>query len=438
MPDILSSAQSSTPLLPAGFDLPYSTHGSGLPPEPEPEPTVPPPVPKKHGSKSLIMAVLLFLLATLPLAVYFTSQQRQLADFRGRAQEGAYPPLPIDIKPPTVGAPQSTFDINTAKCSPSGGVRTYSECCGSGKSRVVQATCLSGGNEQFDIISTCNDDGNGACGTATQTGPVTGCRAGWFFWPKKDGGDDQCHDVSAPANPGGGTSNCSKSGGCTPPTGGCIKTYTCSSLTPQGFCLSGQQDGQANKSYQDQANATCQTIQIDAFTADQCASGVSATTPHSGTIIYHPNPSSPACGGTTSNPPGGTTSPPGTGTAPPGSTPMPTTPPGSSPTPTSTPTPIPGGTCELIKLYDSAGTEITQAVRNRTKKLAIGEQVTIATTKGNATKARFRIQGIADWAENDPSKTTATEYRLSINIPSTLTQSQGTFEVEVFVNGVWK
>ncbi|MBI3560049.1 hypothetical protein HY087_02900, partial [Candidatus Gottesmanbacteria bacterium] len=83
-------------------------------------------------------------------------------------------------------------------------------------------------------------------------------------------------------------------------------------------------------------------------------------------------------------------------------------------------------------------TEITQAIKDGTKKLAIGEQITIATTKGNATKAHFRIQGIADWAENDPSKTTATEYRLTITIPSTLTQTQGTFEVEVFVNGQWK
>ncbi len=103
-----------------------------------------------------------------------------------------------------------------------------------------------------------------------------------------------------------------------------------------------------------------------------------------------------------------------------------------------TPTPTPAPVCETIRIYNSSGTDITASLKDGSKKLGIGEEVTIATTKGSATKARFRIQGIADWAENDPSKTTTTEYRLTIRIPSALTQTQGTFEVEVFVNGVWK
>lgn len=106
--------------------------------------------------------------------------------------------------------------------------------------------------------------------------------------------------------------------------------------------------------------------------------------------------------------------------------------------PTPTPTPTPALTCETIRVYDSSGTDITASLKNGGKKLAIGEEVTIATTKGTATKARFRIQGIADWAEHDPAKSTATEYRLTTRIPTALTQSQGTFEVEVFVGGVWK
>ena len=94
--------------------------------------------------------------------------------------------------------------------------------------------------------------------------------------------------------------------------------------------------------------------------------------------------------------------------------------------------------CRQLLVYDAAGADITQAVRAGTKKLAIGEEITLASTKGNATKARFRIQGIAEWAENDPTKSTTTEYRLQFQIPTTMTQAQGTFEVEVFVNVVWK
>ncbi|MBI3342718.1 hypothetical protein HY032_00995, partial [Candidatus Gottesmanbacteria bacterium] len=124
MPDILKSAQAqiddaaaqigtpagaspptdpNPPLLKeeALLNLPFSSRGQNdptddkkadLPPESEQMSVVPPPVAKKRsGSKSLILAVLLFLVATLPLAVYFTSQQRQLADLRGKAQEGPYP-----------------------------------------------------------------------------------------------------------------------------------------------------------------------------------------------------------------------------------------------------------------------------------------------------------------------------------------------------------
>ncbi|MDP1722855.1 MAG: hypothetical protein Q8L37_06645 [Candidatus Gottesmanbacteria bacterium] len=105
-----------------------------------------------------------------------------------------------------------------------------------------------------------------------------------------------------------------------------------------------------------------------------------------------------------------------------------------NPTPTATPAP----TCETIRVYDAGGADITASLKNGSKKLSIGEEVTLATPKGTATKSRFRIQGVADWAENDTTKTTATEYRLGIKIPSALTQTQGTFEVEVFISGVWK
>lgn len=113
---------------------------------------------------------------------------------------------------------------------------------------------------------------------------------------------------------------------------------------------------------------------------------------------------------------------------------------GESPSPTSTsqPSPTPVGMCTAIKVYDTNNTEITAAIADGSRKLTLGETVILATPKGQATKARFRIQGVADWTENDPAKTTDAEYRLAFEIPATITQTQGTFEVEVFINNEWK
>lgn len=52
----------------------------------EPAPTMPPPAPKKRGvGKGTIVSVLLILFITLPLIIYYTSQQRQIAEIRSRA-----------------------------------------------------------------------------------------------------------------------------------------------------------------------------------------------------------------------------------------------------------------------------------------------------------------------------------------------------------------
>ena len=107
----------------------------------------------------------------------------------------------------------------------------------------------------------------------------------------------------------------------------------------------------------------------------------------------------------------------------------------TSPTPT---TPPSGGQCETIRVYDENDTDITSALRDGDRTLSVGETVTLATPKGSATKARFRIQGITQFAENNPSLTTGNEYRIQIQIPSTITQTQGSFEAEVFMSGNWK
>ena len=106
----------------------------------------------------------------------------------------------------------------------------------------------------------------------------------------------------------------------------------------------------------------------------------------------------------------------------------------STPTPSSPPPP---GQCVAIHVFDKDGNNITSALTNGTKTLNIGDEVKLCTPKGNATKAHFRIQGKTEFAENDPSQSTATEYCLKITIPSTITQSQATFEAEVWINGGW-
>lgn len=382
MPDILASAQTSTPpLLPvrADVDLPFSSHATSLPQEPEPEPAIPPPVGnKKRGSKSLILAVLLFLLATLPLAVYFTSQQRQLADNRGRAQEGPYP-------------------ANYLLCLKNA---TVEECA-----PLLEAKTTTSGTTTGATLTITTTQAPGTAGTGT--GAASAC---WGI-----GGGQVERDCLAQAASGTYTS------------GDCrgLTVEQCAARGRAVYCSGSQEaagTARAGEFLSCGASSTGGCGQVDVFDSSNNLIGF---------VIDKTN-----CGG---NPPPTTTT-----SNPPSREIHVDTPPGNTPTatptgaPTATPTPIPGGTCELIKLYDNSGTDITANVRNGTKKLTIGEEVTIATTKGNATKARFRIQGIADWAQNDPAKTTATEYRLSINIPSTLTQSQGTFEVEVFINGVWK
>lgn len=307
-----------------------------------------------------------------------------------------------------------TFNVATGKCNASdvGQCRTYSECCAAGKSRIIKATCLSDGREQFDVISSCNDAlPAGVCGTATAPGPVTAtCPPGQFYWPPPDG-DGQCHDISAPANPGGGTANCTTQGGCTGTSGQCIKRWTCTQaeLTAQGFCLRNMGAAEFGVSYQAEADATCKYIQVDVYSQQYCPSSMTSTTPHSGTIIYRP-----------ANPNGCTQ-------------PQVTTPPGNNPTVTTTPQ-----QCQSLLVYDTNGTNITASIKDGTKKLSVGDHIILATPKGQATKAHFRIQGLTDYQDHDAAISTSSEYRLNIAIPSTVTQAQGNFEVEVFVDGAWK
>ncbi|MDO8451905.1 MAG: hypothetical protein Q7S76_03485 [bacterium] len=99
------------------------------------------------------------------------------------------------------------------------------------------------------------------------------------------------------------------------------------------------------------------------------------------------------------------------------------------------PTPPPSGQCLSIIVYDAAGLDITEALRTGARTLNPNETVTMATPKGNASKARFRIVGLTDWIESDISM--STEYRANITIPQA-SQSQATFEAEVYIDSQWK
>ena len=60
--------------------------------KPESPPQIPM-QPKKKGGKGMLIGMLLFLILTLPVAVYYGSQQyKQITEDRSRAAEGVYPP----------------------------------------------------------------------------------------------------------------------------------------------------------------------------------------------------------------------------------------------------------------------------------------------------------------------------------------------------------
>jgi len=300
----------------------------------------------RPSRKSILMAILLFLLLTVPLGVFYVSQEEQLADLRSRAALGPYPTA-------TPGTCQLSDESICVGNNPTG------------------ACYLGGDGNQYWCRKLAGNPGKEITGSTS-----CNCPSPYTWGPRQEYGVWWCFNSA-------------------------------SICTPTGE------------------------------TAEQCA--------------LLPGVLLPGCPQPTAVPP----SPPPT--VPPGVTPTRTPTPTQGPTPTRTPTPtlIPtavitptrtptptqppiGGMCELIRVYDANGQDITAAVANGTRKLSIGETVILATTKGNATKSRFRIQGITSFEENDPAITTGTEYRRSIQIPSTITQAHASFETEVFVDGVWK
>ncbi len=413
MADILKSAQAQADDgAPPELNLPFSSRAephADVPLEPLPIPVVPPPLTKKRGNTFLLLAVLLFLFATIPLAVFFISQQSQLADLRGRAQvPGPYP----TCKSPNVCVPSA------AECRDGGGKQVsltcpsgkIGTCCNFGTANTPTPTPTPAVTCICDICNLAGSTGPGTCSNGVKQAARPGCAAS----------ASQCSTTNPTPTPtpGAGTNQCqngeqNRDQGywliCECANGCSYKTDTTPGSGGSGWVC----------------DQNCRRVPIGTRPSGTCTQ---IDWVHNGTSDY--------CGVAEINCPASCQTDVIVPTATPGGnpTPTPTPPPASTPTPT----PIPGETCEVIKVYDAENTDITLKIKDGTRKLALGEQIILATSIGSATAARFRIQGIADWTENNPDETTETEYRLTITIPTTLTQAQGTFEAEVFVDGQWK
>ena len=357
------------------------------------EPSQPPPKKSRFSRASIAVAVILLLLLTLPLIVYFVSQQQQLTELRDRAETGAYPTTTLG---PSGPAPSGT---PTGNCDDCGGFNQGQ--CGVGGSDTINcnqnnAPCEGGmkvcdGGCYPDGYHSCKDQGRASC------------------YPRETSCDknDPCDGISCPAG------QYCNGGACVVGQGGdSIVSCLCSSCGADRRCDTGCSAGTHGYS-------------------NPCGQVDSCDKNPDGTINYSTCRAiklcDPSCSSGSGSSGGGSS---GSGSRGGGRSS------GRGNTPTTTQ--APQGQCETIRVYDTSGTNITEALRNGTRRLSIGETVTLATSKGTAAKARFRIQGITQFAENDPALSTTNEYRLAIPIPSTITQATGSFEAEVFIGGNWK
>ncbi|GEM_PF-669941 len=164
-------------------------HGGGLPP--------------KKSSKAAIVAVIAALLLTLPVAVYFISQQSgSIADIRNRATDNA--PYPCD--------PNSSNAVN-GYCDPGQG-----EACDSDSDCGGDQICHCQGGQQCEysvcvsesyFITACEGDGRDPSHNSGNPGSWTCCAEGYVAGPNQQG----CY----PSNSGGGDDDDSGDDDDTPP-----------------------------------------------------------------------------------------------------------------------------------------------------------------------------------------------------------------------------
>lgn len=105
----------------------------------------------------------------------------------------------------------------------------------------------------------------------------------------------------------------------------------------------------------------------------------------------------------------------------------------SSPTPTITPVP---GQCLAIRIYDTNGNEISQALLTQTANVGPGDTIILAVSGTNATKARFRVNGIPSTYDETTAVNSLGEFIYQFVLPANLRQF--TVEAEVFIGGQWR
>jgi hypothetical protein len=287
------------------------------------------PPPKNKSKVGILIAGLLLLLVTIPVAVYYVSQSQQLADSRSRASTGPYPGVATSTPSIPPGGDSCRYVVGGGTVSVAGDCSGYTfralvfQCNGSA-SLGNQGRCEDKGiHPGFEsIVSDNTVAGNGA---SVSIGGIPNCKS-------------RQADLTVVGRPADGLSGDELPG------------------TPrvENFVI---QDG------------SCSSLPSD------------------------------------------------------------------TPNPTITTTPQ---QCQSLLVYNTDGSDITAAIKDGSHKLSVGDHIILATPKGQATNAHFRIQGLTDYQDHDPAISTATEYRLNVQIPATVTQAQGNFELEIFIDGAWK
>lgn len=394
-----------------------------------------PPEPPKQKKKSLgpILAALLLLVAAIPLGVRFASQQQQLTEIRSRANETGSctgtPPANCRVNGTLIGTCAGKTKTNCDRVKRCG-------CSWTTSSGSTQQACINRCRSNFSTQSQINFCITNNCqSTTTETcsslrGSCVGNNYCYLANKKRTTDCDTTNEIccygpsititprpsttQTPAPTSGGGGNQQSGGGDTGNTTSCVlpPINTICTNTQKPFkgkcaiyhCPQGCGGGDPNKCDENDpgvwiSQADCTTK----LTAGECGqidivdeNSTYCDTPNYCTV---PQTRCNNCGGG-----------------------------GGGQTPS----------CQSVLVYDSSNNNITGSLRDGSRKLTPGEKITLATPKGLATKARFRIQGITDTTENSDAETTSSEYRLTVEIPGNVTQSQLTIEAEIFVNGGWK
>lgn len=484
MSDILDAAQqqmdNSTPLADTSTTTTVSVTEHTAPPPPTPQPM---PITsndnsmKKPGAPKgiFVAAIALLLLAILPVAVFFVSQQQnQIADIRSKASPACEDsggqcvpnnyictpnlPMPGYSCPVSPGEGSKKCIVETANCNPPAGTTpvhtntplpsytprpqtptstpvgtTPPETCESPNQCALRNLCEANG----EIISTrgCGTGGNRVCcyfgpnststSTPRSTAPPPPPPASTSTPTQAPG---VCGPQGTSCNPGDpnacGVGCSAQNWACTvdPASGQSVCNQHGGNQCPGGSCT-GIAAYHCNSAF----GAECHDGKVD-FDPYNTANWNSAKNHMAGCgqvdqVCVGGSRDRLGCGNfeiSRSNCPGTNTRPPT-----PTSTPRP---------PTSTPI---IGQCNAIHIYNAAGVDITQALINGTSNVNRGDTLTLAVAGTNATKAHFRVNGAPSNFQETTQVNNRNEFILPFVIP-TLQTPNYQIEAEVFVGGTWK